>query len=129
MSMMMTRSPNTITPFFPTYSRQYGSGGITVFHGSPYPHVQYGHGLGSLFKRAARVVKPLAARAVRYAGRRGLETGIGILTDILSGEDIKTAAKLRASAAFQQAKQDVLAVVKRRLVPSTTTTRTTAKRR
>ena len=98
--------------FYPTSSHQYGSGGITVFRGSPIPHVQYGRGLVSLFKSAARVVKPLAARVVRYAGRRGLETGIGILTDVLSGEDVKTAAKRRASAAFQQAKQDVLAAVK-----------------
>ena len=81
-----------MTPFFPTSSHQYRSGGITVFRGSPIPHVQYGRGLGSLFKSAACVVKPLASRAVRYTGRRGLETGIGILTDLFSGEDVKTAA-------------------------------------
>ena len=120
---MMTRSAYTITPFFPTSSHQYESGGITVFRGSPIPHVDYGRGLGSSW---ARVVKPLAARAVRYAGGRILVTGIGILTDVLS---VKTAAKCRASAAFQQAKQDVLTAVKRRRRPSTTTTTTTTKRR
>ena len=58
---------------------------------------------GSLFKSVARVVTPLAAQAVRYAGRTGLETWIGILSDVLSCENVKAATKRRASAAFQQA--------------------------
>ena len=68
----------------------------------------------------ARVVIPLAVKAVRYAGRTGLKTGMNILGDVLSGENVKTAAKSRASAAFEQAKQDALAVVKRRRAPATT---------
>ena len=120
---MMPRSPFTITPFFPTSSRQFGRGGITVFRGSPIPHVQYGGGFGSLFKSMGRMVTPLIGKAVRYAGKTGLETGIGLL----SGENVKTALKRRASAAFQQAKQDALEEVKntvkrRRKGPSTTTT-------
>ena len=110
-------------------ARQLGRGGITVFHGSPVPHVQRGGGLGSLFKSVARVVTPLAAKAVRYAGRTGLETGIGILSDVLSCENVKAATKRRASAAFQQAKQDALTEVKRRRGPSTTTTITTGKKK
>ena len=74
-------------------ARQLGRGRITVFHGSPVPHVQHGGGLGSLFKSAALVVTPLAAQAVRYACGMGLETGIGILSDLLSGENIKAATK------------------------------------
>ena len=105
MSMMMTRSPYTITPFFPTCSHQYERGGITVFRGSAIPQVQYGRGLGSLFKSVARVVSPLAAQAVRFVGRMGSETGIGILSDVLGGENVNAAAKRRASTAFQQAKQ------------------------
>ena len=124
---MMPRSPFTITPFFPTSSRQFGRGGITVFRGSPIPHVQYGRGFGSLFKSMGRMVTPLIGKAVRYAGKTGLETGIGLLSDVLSGENVKTAAKRRASAAFQQAKQDALEEVKstvkrRRKRPSTTIT-------
>ena len=127
--MRMRRSPYTITPFFPTSSHQYGRGGITVFRGSAIPHMQYERGLGSLFKSVAHVVTPLAAQAVRYVGRRGLETGIRILSDVLGGENVKAAAKRRASTAFQQAKQDVLAEVKRRRGPSTTTTTTGKKKR
>ena len=60
---------------------------------------------------------------MRYASKTGLETGIGLLSDVLSGENVKTAAKRRASAAFQQAKQDALGEVRRRRQgPSTTTT-------
>ena len=50
-------------------------------------------GLGSLFKSVARVVTLLAAQAVLYAGRTGLETRIGILSDVLRGENTKTATK------------------------------------
>ena len=129
--MRMARSPFTITPFFPTSSRQFGRGGITVFRGSPIPHVQYGHGFGSLFKSMGRMVTPLIGKAVRYAGKTGLETGIGLLSDVLSGENVKTAAKRRASEAFQQTKQDALEAVKRRRRqgPSTTTTTSTVKRK
>ena len=79
--------------------------------------MQYGRGM----------VTPLIGKAVRYAGKTGLETGIGLLSDELSGENVKTASKRRASAAFQQAKQDALEEVKstvkrRRKGPSTTTT-------
>ena len=100
--MRMARSPYTITPFFPTSSRQFGRGGISVFRGSPIPHVQYGRGFGSLFKSVARVVTPLASKALRYTAKRGLETGNCLLSDVLSGENVKTAAKRRASEAFQQ---------------------------
>ena len=128
--MRMARSPFTITPFFPTSSRQFGRGGITVFRGSPIPHVQYGRGFGSLFKSMGRMVTPLIGKAVRYAGKTGLETGIGLLSDVLSGENVKTAAKRRASEAFQQTKQDALEAVKRRRQgPSTTTTTSTVKRK
>ena len=73
------------------------------------------------------MVTPLIGKAVRYAGKTGLETGIGLLSDVLSGENVKTAAKRRASVAFQQAKQDALEEVKstvkrRRKGPTTTTT-------
>ena len=72
------------------------------------PEVQHGGGLGSLFKSVARVVTPLVAQPVRYAGRTGLETGIGILSNVSSGENVKAATKRRASAAFQQTKIDGL---------------------
>ena len=110
-----------------TSYRQFERGGITVFRGCPIPHVQYGRGFGSLFKSMGRMVTPLIGKTVRYAGKMGLERGIGLLSDVLSGENVKTAAKRRASAAFQQAKQDALEEVKstvkrRRKGPSTTTT-------
>ena len=125
----MARSPYTMTPFFPTSSRQFGRGGISVFRGSPIPHVQYGRGFGSLFKSVARVVTPLASKALRYTAKRGLETGIGLLSDVLSGENVKTAAKRRASEAFQQTKQDALEAVKRRRQGPSTTTSTGKRKR
>ena len=126
------QTPQTPMVFFtsayhPMYmnARQLGRGGITVFHRSPVPHVQHGGGLRSSFKSVACVVTLLAAKAVRYACETGLETGNGILSDVLSGENVKAATKRRASAALQQAKQDALTEVKRRRGASTTTTTTT----
>ena len=92
--------------------------------------MQYGRGFGSLFKSVARVVTPLASKVLRYTAKRGLETGIGLLSDVLSGENVKTAAKRRASEAFQQTKQEALEAVKRRRQgPSTTTTSTVKRKR
>ena len=54
--------------------------------------MQYGRDLGSLFKSVARVVTPLAQAAL-YVARRGLETGIGVFSDVLGGENVKEAAK------------------------------------
>ena len=71
--------------------RQLGGGGITIFRGSPVPHVQ--HGGDSLFKSVAHAVTPLAAQAVRYAGQTGLETDSGIFSDVLSVENVKAATK------------------------------------
>ena len=62
--------------------------------------MQDGGCLGFLFKSVARVVTHLAAQVVRYAGRRGLETGMGILSDVFSGENVKAATQGRASTAF-----------------------------
>ena len=91
--------------------------------------MQYGRGFGSLFKSVARVVTHLASKALRYTAKRGLETGIGLLSDVLSGENVKTAAKRRASEAFQQTKKDALEEVKRRRREPSTTTTSTGKRK
>ena len=45
---------------------------------------------------------PLIEKAVRYAGKTGLETLIGLLSDLLSGENVKTAANVEHQRPFNK---------------------------
>ena len=73
------------------YARQAG-GALPYFVGAQY---QRGHGLGSLFGGLLRSAMPLIKRGAVALGKGALKTGIRIADDVLSGQNIKTAAKRR----------------------------------
>ena len=73
------------------YAQQVG-GALPYFAGA---RVQRGHGFGSLFGGLLRSVAPLIKRGALALGNRALKTGAQIAGDILSGENIRTAAKRR----------------------------------
>ena len=73
------------------YARQAG-GALPYFAGATY---QRGHGLGSLFGGLLRSTMPLIKRGAVALGRGALKTGVPIAGDVLSGQNIKTAAKRR----------------------------------
>ena len=73
------------------YARQAG-GALPYFAGAQY---QRGHGLGSLLRSAM----PLIKRGVVALGKGALKTGVRIAGDVLSGQNIKTAAKRRVTDA------------------------------
>ena len=73
------------------YARQAG-GALPYFAGAQY---QRGHGLGSLFGGLLRSAMPLIKRGAVALGKGALKTGIRIADDVLSGQNIKTAAKRR----------------------------------
>ena len=77
------------------YARQAG-GSLPYFAGAQY---QRGHGLGSLFGGLLRSVMPLLKRGAVDLGRGALKTGARIADDVLSGQNIKTAAKRRVTDA------------------------------
>ena len=77
------------------YARQAG-GALPYFAGAQY---QRGHGLGSLFGGLLRSVMPLLKRGAVALGRGALKTGVRIAGDVLSGQNIKTAAKRRVTDA------------------------------
>ena len=77
------------------YARQAG-GALPYFAGAQY---QRGHGLGSLFGGLLRSVMPLLKRGAVALGRGALKTGVRIAGDVLSGQNIKTAAKRRITDA------------------------------
>ena len=77
------------------YARQAG-GALPYFAGAQY---QRSHGLGSLFGGLLRSVMPLVKRGALALGKGALKTGVRIAGDVLSGQNIKTAAKRRVTGA------------------------------
>ena len=70
--------------------------------------VQRGHGFGSLFAGLLRSVAPLIKRGALALGNRALKTGAQIAGDVLSGENIRTAAKRRTNTAGRDLLQSLL---------------------
>ena len=87
------------------YAQQVG-GALPYFAGA---RVQRGHGFGSLFGGLLRSVAPLIKRVALALGNRALKTGAQIAGDILSGENIRTAAKRRTKTAGRDLLQSLLA--------------------
>ena len=98
------------------YARQAG-GALPYFAGAQY---QRGHGLGSLFGSLLRSAMPLIKRGSVALGKGALKTGVRIAGDVLSGQNIKTAAKRRVTDAVMSSirappgKRTTFTAVKRR---------------
>ena len=93
------------------YAQQVG-GALPYFAGA---RVQRGHGFGSLFGGLLRSVAPLIKRGALALGNRALKTGAQIAGDILSGENIRTAAKRRTKTAGRDLLQSLLATPGKRV--------------
>ena len=104
------------------YARQAG-GALPYFAGAQY---QRGHGLGSLFGGLLRSAMPLIKRDALALGKGALKTGVRIAGDVLSGQNIKTAAKRRVTDAVLSGLRGPGKRIKR---PSAKTTFTAVKRR
>ena len=87
------------------YTQQVG-GALPYFTGS---RVQRGHGFCSLLGGLLRTVAPLIKRGALALGNRALKTGAQIAGDVLSGENIRTAAKRRTKTAGRDLLQSLLA--------------------
>ncbi len=78
------------------YLNQVGSG-IPVYRGST--TLQRGYGLGGLLGGLFRSAIPLLKKGAKVVGKQALETGIDIAQDVMSGQNVKTAAKRRLKTA------------------------------
>ena len=87
------------------YTRQV-RGALPYFVGA---RVQRGHGLGSLFGGLLRSVAPLIRRGAIALGKRALRTGMQITDDVVSGQNVKQAAKRRATDAGKDLVRSLLA--------------------
>ena len=88
------------------YYAQQVRGALPYFAGA---RVQRGHGFGSLFGGLLRTVAPLIKRGALALGNRALKTGAQIADDVLSGQNIRTAAKRRTKTAGRDLLQSLLA--------------------
>lgn len=73
------------------YNRQSGSG-IAYYNGVP---LQRGYGLGGIFRRLFRSALPFLIRGAKTVGKEALLAGTRVANDVLSGENLKSAAKQR----------------------------------
>lgn len=89
------------------YLDQQQGNGMPVFIGSPWQrgHGQVGYGLGGLFKSLARAVMPMVKSGAKTLGKIALNTGANVLGDVLSGGNVKEAAKSRINEAANVVKK------------------------
>lgn len=80
-------------PYKDYYIEQAGSGVSRVFVGGT--HSQKGNGIGSVLSGLARWAMPFLFKGARYLGNQAVSTGEKIYEDVLSGQNVKTAAKRR----------------------------------
>lgn len=80
------------------YTNQVGNG-IPVYHGG----YQYGQGLGNVLGGLVRFALPFLKTGAKALGKTALRTGADIMSDTLTGRNIKTSAKRR----LKQAGRDI----------------------
>ena len=80
--------------------------GMSVFRSSPWQmgHGQKGYGLGALFRTVARTTMPLVKRGAKALGNILLNTGVNFASDVVTGKNVKQAAKARALEGVNTAK-------------------------
>ncbi|GBN12082.1 hypothetical protein AVEN_204137-1 [Araneus ventricosus] len=83
------------TKFQEHYTNHKGSG-IPYYEGVSF---QKGYGLGGIFRRLFRTALPFLVKGGKALGKEALVTGTNVINDVVSGEDIKIAAKRRSKEA------------------------------
>lgn len=102
--------------------RKYYLSSEATIGAGPYVHgtiFSRGRGLGSLIRTAikavtpfvknvGKVIKPMAKKAGKYALTTGVETGLNIATDMLTGTDPSEALKYNLERSAENAKYDAV---------------------
>ena len=81
-------------PYEDHYMKQAYGGGLPVFIGG-----QRGRGLGGIFNGLARMIIPVLKRTGKTVLKEGLRSGVDVLGDIVSGQNVKSSFKKRAKQA------------------------------
>jgi hypothetical protein len=82
------------------YLDQQQGNGMPVLMGSAFQRgyglrSQVGFGMGGLFKSLIRAVMPMVKSGAKTLGKIALNTGANVLGDVLSGQNVKKAARSR----------------------------------
>ncbi len=88
-----TISPQTYERY---YLNQIGSGS-PVYRGST--HLQRGYGLGGLMRGLFRSALPILKKGAAAVGKEALQASVDIAQDVMSGQNVKSAAKRRLKTA------------------------------
>ena len=80
------------------YLNQCGHG-MPVFYGA---RMQIGHGIGSIFSGLFRSIFPVLKRVAPVIGKKALQTGIDIVSDVAAGQSLKESAKSRVTDALKE---------------------------
>jgi hypothetical protein len=87
-----------LVPYYPdeskeTYHNYYANQvgrGFGVFQGST---IQRGHGIGNLLRGLAKSTLPLLKQGGKMLGKQLLNTGVGIVKDVMDGENLGVSAR------------------------------------
>ena len=80
-----------INPHYKTYYENQAGGLLPYFSGKT---VQKGYGIGSIFSKLVKGdIKPMLQQGARTVGKELLNTGASFISDVLSGKNLKEAAK------------------------------------
>ncbi|GFS72300.1 uncharacterized protein TNCV_1827141 [Trichonephila clavipes] len=70
--------------------------GVPYYEGVSF---QKGYGLGGIFRRLFRAALPFLVKGGKAVGKEALRTGTRVVSDVLSGENFKIAARKRSEEA------------------------------
>ena len=100
------KSGDIIAKTFGTTTRAW----YACFQGEPMAggYGQTGYGLGGLFRNLARRSMPLISTGAKVLGKIALKSGADFLGDVLSGKNVKEAAKARTVEAAHVAKRKAI---------------------
>ena len=81
------------------------------FVGTPF---QRGAGLGSIFASLFRAIAPMAKSAAKAVGRRALNAGLDVASDLVAGQNVKETLKTRGKKLGSEIIQDAQSAVQKK---------------
>lgn len=100
----MTKFNHNICPYEHYYKHQAGSGVGVIYKGAAH---QRGHGIGSFLGGLFRSVLPLLKNGAKVVGKEMMNTGVGLLSDMVNNKPLEESVKSRVRDATSTLKRKV----------------------
>ena len=94
--MLVPFEVSETAPFYQNYYLEQVGTGLTVFKGR---RVQKGYGIGGFFSGLLKRAMPILKTAGKAVGKQLLNTGAGVVRDLLDGENFGASAEKRFKGA------------------------------